>query len=296
MENQVAQQGAVPSTLQLNEQMQSTMKYLTKSEQEVVLADEGKQFQYFEGNDFQELHKLLLKWAKFIGLKEVPEEEHIFMLVVFIKEHFPAFTLKSTTKAFNLAIAGKIDVDARHFNQLSPLYLSEIFNAYQEHKNKIFKKMSDFTTRAKREQEENNPPSQEEINNQMIRGAIGLFDNYKKVFLEEGKKEIFPHGFLTYDFLTKHNICQLSNEQKSKIVPFAKKIALDKQEKKLRGKRGVEKAHIQTALNEIINHDEKKSDIVLNECKNVGVSMFFDTLIEEGRDLRDFFTLVSNED
>jgi hypothetical protein len=289
MENQLTKQGATPSTPLLNEQMQLTMKYLTKSEQEIVLADEGKQFCDFADNDFKELHKLLLKWAKFIGLKEVPDEEHIFMLVVFLKEHFPKFTLKSTTKAFNLAIAGKINVDARHFNQLSPIYISGIFNAYLEHKQKIHKKMVEQIARAKREEEEKTPLSKEEVRGEMIDGALGVFDMYKKTWENEGKKEIFPFGFLTYDFLTKERICNLTNDEKAKIVPIAQKIALDKQEQKLRGKRGMEKNIIQTAINEIQEHNTKKSDIVLNECKNVALSVFFQKLIENEEELESYF-------
>ena len=74
-----------------------------------------------KNEDFKMLHKLLLKWGKFIGLKEAPDDEQMFMLVVFVKENFTQLSLGEITNAFNLAISGTLNINVEHYNSFSPI-------------------------------------------------------------------------------------------------------------------------------------------------------------------------------
>ena len=67
-----------------------------------------KRIKDFDSDDLTALHILLLKWAKFLGIKEAPEEEQIVMLIIFVKDHYSNFTLSMVKDAFNLAIARKL--------------------------------------------------------------------------------------------------------------------------------------------------------------------------------------------
>lgn len=122
------------SKTQLPKQTLLIIQKLNSQEQKIVLGSLEKKIEEFTNEDFKSLHKLLLKWGKFIGLKEAPDDEQMFMLVVFVKDNFTKMSLAEITNAFNLAIAGVLNINVEHYNSFSPIYISKIFNAYLEHK------------------------------------------------------------------------------------------------------------------------------------------------------------------
>ena len=98
-----------------SEQEKLIMELLPTSERATMEKMKEKRIKDFDSDDLTALHILLLKWAKFLGIKEAPEEEQIVMLIIFVKDHYSNFTLSMVKDAFNLAIARKLpNIDPEH--------------------------------------------------------------------------------------------------------------------------------------------------------------------------------------
>jgi hypothetical protein len=95
---------------------------------------------FFDAEDkneqFQNLHKLIVKWAVLTGVKPLPTDDEIRMLVEYIAEHFYRFSLMEIDNAFSLATAGKLDIEADHYQSFSVIYISKIINAYKRYNGK----------------------------------------------------------------------------------------------------------------------------------------------------------------
>lgn len=68
-----------------------------------------------------------------IGLRanNIPNEAEKAVLIDFIFSNYGNHTPAEIKLAFQMAIAGRLDVDARHFENFTPAYFSTIMNAYR---------------------------------------------------------------------------------------------------------------------------------------------------------------------
>lgn len=225
-----------------------------------------KRIKDFDGEDFRNLHIVLLKWSKFLGIKEVPDEEQIVMLIIFVKEHFNNFTIPMVKEAFNLAIARKLpNVEPEHYQNFSPVYVGGILKAYY-----------DYTERARR----------------AYISASGKVDAdqfvVKKSDAEEGMpslvklcvedpERIGTSGEVVYDYLVELKLLELSNEEKKDIMEKAKLKAIEAAKKQHKG------ASLNKLLNSITKHPKSKDGKVISLCKKMGLSIYLDKLGSEGR-------------
>ena len=92
--------------------------------------------------DLMLLNSLLVRWANYVGV-ETPEASQLNMLSNFIKEHFPTFNATDIKECINLLANQTLDTDAEHYGKISPIYVSKVLKAYQEHKNNIVFKVRD---------------------------------------------------------------------------------------------------------------------------------------------------------
>lgn len=79
-----------------------------------------------------EIEKTLL-WAFAItGLKSenYPDANGLDILIDFLATNYPTHTPTEIRHAFNLAVAGKLDVDPNHFQSFSASYIARILNGY----------------------------------------------------------------------------------------------------------------------------------------------------------------------
>lgn len=69
-----------------------------------------------------------------VGIREqnFPKEEEAGVLIEFIRRHYGGHTVKEIRLAFEMAIAGKLDVDSRAFENFSIQYFSSIMNSYRK--------------------------------------------------------------------------------------------------------------------------------------------------------------------
>lgn len=68
-----------------------------------------------------------------IGLRNLPTPEETAVLVDFLRFSYPTFATGEIRVAFQLAVAGKLDVDPAHYESFSSMYISKILNAYKRY-------------------------------------------------------------------------------------------------------------------------------------------------------------------
>ena len=263
------------SKTQLPKQTLLIIQKLNSQEQKIVLGSLEKKIEEFTNEDFKSLHKLLLKWGKFIGLKEAPDDEQMFMLVVFVKDNFTKMSLAEITNAFNLAIAGVLNINVEHYNSFSPIYISKIFNAYLEHKKEVMYKMHKLEEEEAQKEREK-PLTEEELEQKNKENAIMVFKQY------QAEKTVPDYGYVIYDYLIGKKLINFNKEEKTEILAEAKRRAIEDGERHLKSNVTAEIKHkIRESIMNINQHDSKRSEIVIKYCKNIGLKKYFDSLMTD---------------
>ena len=263
------------SKTQLPKQTLLIIQKLNSQEQKIVLGSLEKKIEEFTNEDFKSLHKLLLKWGKFIGLKEAPDDEQMFMLVVFVKDNFTKMSLAEITNAFNLAIAGVLNINVEHYNSFSPIYISKIFNAYLEHKKEVMYKMHKLEEE-EAQKERDKPLTEEELEQKNKDNAIMVFKQY------QAEKTVPDYGYVIYDYLIGKKLINFNKEEKTEILAEAKRRAIEDGERHLKSNVTAEIKHkIRESIMNINQHDSKRSEIVIKYCKNIGLKRYFDSLMTD---------------
>jgi len=103
---------------------------------------EKKLKEFSTKEDLMLLNSLLVRWANYVGV-DTPEATQLNMLSNFIKEHFPTFNATDIKECINLLTNQTLDTDAEHYGKISPIYVSKVLKAYQEHKNNVVFKVRD---------------------------------------------------------------------------------------------------------------------------------------------------------
>ena len=237
---------------------------------------------------FRQIHIVLLKWGKFLGIKEMPQAEEIKMMVFFIKQQFGELTLSELTNAFNLAIGRKLDIDPNHYQNFSALYVGGILNAYKEYKKAHIKVYRDKEDKALEEEaSRNSRPSDEELQELRLNALLAIWDNYKTGEEPEVEWQVTAY----YDILTDAGLIELSNEEKKEIAQRAKSICAEEVRKSNQNE-----FRIKRILKEIAEHSPKNpSQKVVNRCKLLATQNYFDILIRDGVDLREQLNLESDD-
>jgi hypothetical protein len=85
-------------------------------------------------SDEEEIKQALRYAMLFVGLRgnNLPSEEEKYVLLKFIKSNFGNQTPQEIVLAFEYAVAGKLNVDAKSYENFSCEYFSRIMNAYIE--------------------------------------------------------------------------------------------------------------------------------------------------------------------
>ena len=199
------------------------------------------------------------------------------MFVEYVSEHFYRLSLLEVDNAFNLATAGKLDVEANHYQSFNVIYIANILNAYQSYKGKI-------VLRYKKDLEEANKtePTQEEKTQLMIESILEAFDKYKE------EPYLNPFGWVSYDFLTNLGCLNIPNEVKAEIKEKATELSLNElKEKRIEGKDRQEKTKISALIDDIIEDTSGKQDIVVRNCKNIGLMYYYDYILKNNLSLND---------
>jgi len=89
--------------------------------------------------NIEPLKQSLRRVLALIGIREdqVPTKEEKQLLIDFIRRRYANYTAEEFVIAFEMAIAGDFKADLEHFGQFTAKYLSQVFNAYTSHRNKV---------------------------------------------------------------------------------------------------------------------------------------------------------------
>jgi hypothetical protein len=98
--------------------------------------------------DLMLINSLIVRWANYVGIA-TPEATEINMLANFIKEHFFTLNAYDIKECINLLANQTLDTDAEHYGKLSPIYISKVLRAYQEHRNNVIFKVRDSIQKLK---------------------------------------------------------------------------------------------------------------------------------------------------
>ena len=247
----------------------------------IVLAHyERKIATFFDADDknqqFQNLHKVLIKWAVLCGVKPLPSDEEVRLFVEYVAEHFYKLSILDIDNAFNLATAGKLDVEADHYQSFSVIYIAKIVNSYIKYKGPEIIKYKNEVRKL-----EDRPLTEEEKIAKTIEAILDAHENYKK------KVYYNPFGYVSYDFLKNMGIINLSDEEKKMILEKAReKTILDLREEQSQSK-AKDRPKIGLLIKEITSDMTGKQDEVVRVCKNLSLMYYYDFILKNNISLKD---------
>ena len=221
---------------------------------------------------------LLINWAVLCGVKPLPDNKEMELFVIYISRHFNRFSLMEIDNAFNLATAGKLNINAEHYQSFSVIYISKILNAYKDYKGGYVLEYQKLL-----EEQSVKPLTDEDRFEKMIESVLENFKGYaKKPYFNE-------FGYVVYDFLAKLNVINFTNEMKAKILEDSKKLVLENMSENKKSHSPGTSEHLQiSGIMQRIKTDKKGGDsTVVLMCKNVGLCQYYDFILENNISLKD---------
>jgi len=184
-----------------------------KINSQIIEAQRSNRLRLLDDNDI----KGVLRYAMIlVGLRgnNLPSNEEKFVLLNFIKSNFGNQTLEEIKLAFDLAVSGTINIDAKCYENFSCEYFSRIVNAYIEYARQETKNIP-------KQIEEIKPiPSDAELKKMAIDNAnfhrqmVFDYDNGKSQF---NWKTLGGLSSLYLD-LKKFEIFELNNDEQIRIM------------------------------------------------------------------------------
>jgi len=245
---------------------------------------------FFDADDkniqFQNLHKLIVKWAVLTGVKPLPTDDEIRLFVEYIAEHFYRLSLLEIDNAFNLATAGKLDIEAEHYQSFSVIYISKIINSYKRFNGKY---ILDYRSKLEAAEALKDEPTKDEKMIIMIDSILENFENFKK-------EPTYNHfGYISYDFLKNLGVIKLDSEIKDILLKQARKMAVEELNEKKKESKSSD-GDVKSQIQDILNDASGKQDIVVRICKNLGLIHYFEFILKNNLSLKSEITKhIGNE-
>lgn len=174
--------------------------------------------------DLMLLNSLIVRWAMYVGV-DTPEASQLNMLSNFIKEHFPSFNAIDLKECIGMLASQSLETDAEHYGKISPIYVSKVLKAYQEHKNDVIFKVRGNIEKVK-ENEVKPMPNEERI------------ANFKKL-LSVAKSEVIQGltyidaGDSIYNFVKYNKLFSLSKELIADAMDYGNKHYINQRKNKV---------------------------------------------------------------
>lgn len=93
-----------------------------------------KKIKDFDNNEIGNLIDVLGKWRFYLGVSKDATAEEFMVLTDYIKKNHANLTLDEIHLMIDLSLKSRLNVEVRLFGNFSPLYVSQIINAYHEYK------------------------------------------------------------------------------------------------------------------------------------------------------------------
>lgn len=174
--------------------------------------------------DLMLMNSLIVRWANYVGL-ETPEASQINMLANFIKEHFPTFNAYDLKECISMLASQSLETDAEHYGKISPIYVSKVLKAYQEHKNNVVFKVRENIEKLK-EAEVVPMPNEERIANFKKLLTIAKGENTQGLtYIDSGDS--------IYNFIKYNKLIALTKDLIDEAMDYGNKLYIEQRKKKV---------------------------------------------------------------
>jgi hypothetical protein len=174
--------------------------------------------------DLMLMNSLIVRWATYVGV-ETPEASQINMLANFIKEHFATFNAYDLKECISMLASQSLETDAEHYGKISPIYVSKVLKAYQEHKNNVVFKVRENIEKL-RETEVVPMPNKERIANFKKLLTIAKGENTQGLtYIDSGDS--------IYNFVKFNKLIPLSKELIDEAMDYGSKLYIEQRKKKV---------------------------------------------------------------
>ena len=174
--------------------------------------------------DLMLMNSLIVRWANYVGV-ETPEASQINMLANFIKEHFPTFNAYDLKECISMLASQSLETDAEHYGKISPIYVSKVLKAYQEHKNNVVFKVRENIEKL-RETEVVPMPNEERIANFKKLLTIAKGENTQGLtYIDSGDS--------IYNFIKYNKLIALTKELIDEAMDYGSKLYIEQRKKKV---------------------------------------------------------------
>jgi hypothetical protein len=195
--------------------------------EQLMLASKGQTLRVSDENDLKQVlrYSMLL-----VGLRanNMPTEEEKFVLINFIKTNFANVTIAQIKLAFDMAVAGKLQVDAKCYENFSCEFFGRIMSSYLQFSAEETRIISQRVV----EDEPLPKPSDEVLKLQAIE-IINDFADKLKESKDTGKKFTWIAGGLSelYKMLVSFGIQTISKEEMLEIWRKSARIENEEERK-----------------------------------------------------------------
>jgi hypothetical protein len=174
--------------------------------------------------DLMLMNSLIVRWANYVGV-ETPEASQLNMLANFIKEHFPTFNAYDLKECISMIASQSLETDAEPYGKISPIYVSKVLKAYQEHKNNVVFKVRENIEKLK-ETEVVPMPNEERIANFKKLLTIAKGENTQGLtYIDSGDS--------IYNFVKYNKLIALTKELIDEAMDYGGKLYIEQRKKKV---------------------------------------------------------------
>jgi hypothetical protein len=183
-----------------------------------------KKLKEFSKEENAILFSLIVRWATYVGV-ETPDANQLLMLGNFIKEHFPTFNAYDLKECISMLASQSLETDAEHYGKISPIYVSKVLKAYQEHKNNVVFKVRENIEKLK-EAEVKPMPNEERIANFKKLLTIAKNENTQGLtYIDSGDS--------IYNFVKHNKLIELSKDLIAEAMDYGGKLYIEQRKKKV---------------------------------------------------------------
>tara|TARA_R110000782_G_scaffold14635_1_gene43497 strand:+ start:3918 stop:4754 length:837 start_codon:yes stop_codon:yes gene_type:complete len=225
-----------------------------------------KRIRDFNTNDeLKPLIDLVGKWRYYIGIKEELSQEELFMNITFIRENFNELNLVDINEAINLSLKGDLNIDAEHYQNFTPLYISKILKAYKEYRGKVIYDIRDKISKIE------NKPIEPTISEKVDITKSSLLSMYGS----REDKRFHDYGGVTYDFIKRNQLMIFTKSLVAEAMEYGKKESV----KEIR--KSTYADVIQSTNKNYNNAKEKREGVIRNSARNYVVQKWLNSFSEE---------------
>lgn len=246
------------------QKINSLTKYVkNEDEKQIVLALDDVRIKEITREDADRLIEVVGKWGFYMGSSSRLSSDDILLLCKFIKDNYNFLTINEINLAISLNLKGalgKIDF----YGNLSPLFMSQVLNAYLHHRNE---NLQPIMERKERDEIKPTPELNRDELLKMTKDAFRL--EYSKFKKGEVVDDLFS---IVYKFLSANNRINPSDESKRKAFAYSQKVLANQNSKEAKN------------LGDLIRNAVQKDD-----------SLQFEKHYQNGL-LMEFFSTIENID